>query len=561
MAQGYLLVRLYVSLLGATLALSSRTPMGPTTIHLDDGIFIGNQTGNVTGFFGIPFAQPPLGNLRFRPPLANSPYTGVHNATQFGPTCIQQAGPSMDTSKLLIPGTTTVLGSSASTEPTDSEDCLLINVIKPTNAEHNINLPVLVWIYGGGFEQGGTSSFDGTVIVERSLALSEPVLYVSMGYRLSALGFPVGEEVKKAGVANLGLHDQRQAFRWVQKYIHAFGGDPAKVTIWGESAGAISAALQMVANGGNTEGLFRAAFMQSGAPPDNGGLELGQQFFDQFVAAAGCTNTIDKLECLRQVPINVVRAAQDASPSFTGFRSTNLVWTPRPDGTSFLPDDPQELVLKGSVANIPFVSGNCDDEGTLFAMPSLNVTTDTEVRDYFKTIFLPNASDSDLDALLTLYPNDTTVGSPFDTGAANALTPEFKRIAAIIGDETFHAQRRFFLQHRSDKQRIFSFREYPLRTSGNIWDPGPNIDNLMPFHSSDLQNVYGPGDMTDYLIRFAANLDPNGNTNIHWPQYTNESPQLLTFVDGDPAQIISQDTYRAEQIAFVTQLFLKNPFR
>lgn len=75
----------------------------------------------------------------------------------------------------------------------------------------------------------------------------------------------------------------------------------------------------MVANGGNTEGLFRAAFMQSGAPPDNGGLELGQQFFDQFVAAAGCTNTIDKLECLRQVPINVVRAAQDASPSFTGF--------------------------------------------------------------------------------------------------------------------------------------------------------------------------------------------------------------------------------------------------
>ncbi|KAI0265655.1 carotenoid ester lipase precursor [Gloeopeniophorella convolvens] len=549
MVHSRLLALVCVSLPRIVFASSSPPlPNLPNSVRLDNGLFVGNQTGNVTEFLGIPFAQPPVGNLRFQLPQPNLPYQGVHNATQFGPACIQQSGPDIIPVQLLDPTTVAVLEGGAGAPLADSEDCLSINVIKPTNIKSNQKLPVLVWIYGGGFEEGGTASFAGSVIVERSLALGEPVLYVSMNYRVSALGFLASEEVRKEGVGNLGLHDQRQALRWVQKYIHAFGGDPTKVTIWGESAGAISVASQMLTNGGHTEGLFRAAFMESGAPIPVGDLSHGQQVYDQFVAATNCSSAVDTLQCLREAPLSTIRAAQNASPFFFGFQSLDEAWLPRADGV-FLPDDPQKLVLEGSVANIPFVSGNCDDEGTLFSLASFNITTDDEVRDYLRTFFLPTASNSSIDQLLTLYPSDPTVGSPFDTGTANAITPQFKRIAAILGDGIFQAPRRFFLQHRSGKQPIYSFLSKRFKT----------LPDLGAFHSTDLQNVYGPGDMTDYLIRFAATLNPNGKTNINWPRYTTQSPQLLTFLDGPTPEVITQDTYRAKQLAFMTQLFLENP--
>ncbi|KAI0265657.1 carotenoid ester lipase precursor [Gloeopeniophorella convolvens] len=533
MMHGRLLVLVCVSLHSVVLASSSPPlPNLPNSVRLDNGLFVGNQTGNVTEFLGIPFAQPPVGNLRFRLPQPNLPYQGVHNATQFGPACIQQSGQDIIPVQLLDPTTVAVLEGREGAPLAESEDCLSINVIKPTNIKSNQKLPVVVWIYGAGFEEGGTVSFAGSAIVERSLALEEPVLYVSMNYRVSALGFLASQEVRKEGVGNLGLHDQRQALRWVQKYIHAFGGDHTKVTIWGESAGAISVASQMLTNGGNTEGLFRAAFMESGAPIPVGDLSHGQKFYDQFVASTNCSSAVDTLQC---EPNGYCCYALRLT---LVIQSLDEAWLPRADGV-FLPDDPQKLVLEGSVANIPFVSGNCDDEGTLFSLASFNITTDNEARDYLRTFFLPTAPNSSIDQLLTLYPSDPTVGSPFDTGTANAITPQFKRIAAILGDGIFHAPRRFFLQHRSGKQPIYSFLSKRFKT----------LPDLGAFHSTDLQNVYGPGDMTDYLIRFAATLNPNGNTNINWPRYTTQSPQLLTFLDGPTPEVITQDTYRAEQLA------------
>ncbi|KAI0060458.1 carotenoid ester lipase precursor [Artomyces pyxidatus] len=542
-------------LLGFTLLLGGRcVGASPSargfapTVKLDNGTFTGVASGSVNKFLGIPFAQPPVGDLRFRLPQANKPYTGVQTATAFGPSCPQQSF------TLPIPGVLAqeavdfLVNSIYDIVIPDSEDCLTINVVAPATASPASKLPVVAWIFGGGFEIGSTSTYDGGIIVERSIQLGEPVVYVSMNYRLSAFGFLASQEVKEAGVGNLGLQDQRQALRWIQKYIGAFGGDPTKVTIWGESAGAISVAMHLLTNGGNTEGLFRAGFMQSGSPIPVGDISGGQPYYDALVRGTGCSGSSDTLQCLRDAPYASLKSAMDDTPGIFAYQSLVLAWLPRADGV-FLTAPPQQLVLQGSVANVPIISGDCDDEGTLFSLSTLNVTTDQQLQDYLSQIYLPNATTAEIEHLLELYPEDITEGSPFDTGILNALTPQFKRLAALQGDVVFQAPRRFFLQQRSGKQNIWSFLSKRLK----------DIPGLGSFHGSDILNAYGDEDMADYIIRFAANLDPNGNTNINWPKYTTGSPNLLTFLDGLIPQTITQDTYREDGFNYLTQLSLAQP--
>ncbi|KAJ4482483.1 Alpha/Beta hydrolase protein [Lentinula aciculospora] len=524
------------------------SPLAGPTVTLDSTVITGEILGNTQQFLGIPFAQPPIGPLRFNIPQPIPSYNTSFSATAMGPACPQQTIDLPILTGLAAETVDFIVNSIYGFVFPDDEDCLTINVIKPATATTSSKLPVLVWIFGGGFELGGPQMYDGTTIVERSLELDEPVIYVSMNYRVSAFGFLASQEVKDAGVGNLGLQDQREAFKWVQKYIGAFGGDPTKVTIWGESAGAISASLHMVTNGGNTEGLFRAAFMQSGSPIPVGDITDGQIYYDDLVEATGCSDSDDTLDCLRGVEYSVLKAAVDATPGIFAYQSLNLAWLPRADGV-FLADDPQVLVQQGQVAAIPIVNGDCDDEGTLFSLASLNDTTQSDISTYIQTVFLPDISESDLAELLTEYPADITEGSPFDTGILNAITPEFKRIAAFQGDAVFQAPRRFFLQSLSGKQPIWSFINKRLKA----------LPVLGSAHGTDILNVYGGGDMADYLIRFAATLNPNGNTGIEWPQYTSGSPNMLQFNDGLIPLTLSLDNYRESAISFSTQLLLVNP--
>ncbi|KIJ10879.1 hypothetical protein PAXINDRAFT_16162 [Paxillus involutus ATCC 200175] len=226
----------------------------------------------------------------------------------------------------------------------------------------------------------------------------------------AAFGLLASQEVKDAGVGNLGLRDQRLALYWIQKYICAFGGDPPKVTIWGESAGAVSVALHMVTNDGNPDGLFRAAFMQSGSllPVDN--ILQGQTYYDALVSETGCLNASDTLQYLREAPYEVLFDAGMCAYDRVSFKSLVLTWRPRVDAV-FITDDPQKLVQQGSVADVPFVNGECDDEGTLFSFSTLNITqvtslesrrtvrglstislrTDAQFEEYVQTYWLPEA--------------------------------------------------------------------------------------------------------------------------------------------------------------------------
>ncbi|KAH9039114.1 carotenoid ester lipase precursor [Lactarius pseudohatsudake] len=448
-----------VTTISTVLAIPTTRSASPI-VALGGGEFIGTTSDGVNKFLGIPLRNHrSVGDLRLRLPQALGPYSGTHNATAFGLSCPQQATP--------FPIITL-----------ESEDCLTLNVVTPARAKHGSKLPVVV--------AKEMRSYDGSVIVKCLIVFKEPVVYVTFGFLAS-------QEVKDAGVGNLGLHDQRMALRWIQKYIYAFGGDPSKVTIWGQSAGSVSVSLQMLTNGGNTEGLFRAAFMQSGTPPPIGDITHGQRYYDDLVVRTG--------SCRRAAPYDELKAAMDSSQLIATYNSLALVWQVRAGGV-FLADGPQKLVQQGSVATIPFVIGDCDDEGTLFALSLLNVTTDADLRNLLSGFFLPNATDAELDELLTLYPQNDTQGSPYDTGTQNTFTPQFKRIASMLGDSVFQAPRRFFLNNVSDKQNTWSFLSKRLK-----WMPV-----LGSAHGSDVQNIYGAGELTDYLIHFATHLDPNGGS-------------------------------------------------
>ncbi|KAG0697428.1 Alpha/Beta hydrolase protein [Suillus ampliporus] len=339
--------------------------------------------------------------------------------------------------------------------------------------------------------------------------------------------------------------------RWVQKYIGAFGGDPTKVTLWGQSAGGVSIGLHMVSNGGNTEGLFRAAWMQSGFPLSLGDITRGQAHYDFMVNTTGCRNAPDTLQCLREVPYETFTNAIQ-TPNFLGYGGMPPNWLPRVDGV-FLTANPQDLIANGSVARIPVVATDCDDEGTLFSlMTSFKITSVAKLQEYIHTFWFPDAPSLSMQTVLEHYPSDITQGSPFRTGILNAITPHFKRLAAIQGDVIMHAPRRFMLEQLSGRQNTWS-----LLIKRFKWLPF-----VGSFHGSSLLNFFGGGDMSSRLLRFATYLDPNGGfdpLDIHWPKWTSSSPNLLTYIDGPIRQVITKDTFRAEAISYLIEENRKYP--
>lgn len=524
-------------------------------VNLDDAVFVGfRHTATATdAFLGIPYARPPTNERRLRLPEPVLPYEGLYYVQEYGKACPQQflkLPNGLDSE--LVQQVNKAVAQIYDAKSPSSEDCLTINVVKPSYATSKSLLPVVVWIFGGGFQIGSPNIYNGSSIVSRSIELNQPVIFVSMNYRLSALGFMPGKEVKAAGVGNLGLQDQRLALKWVQTYITEFGGDPSKVTIWGESAGAISVSLHMLANKGNQEGLFRGAIMQSGGPIPVGDIENGQPYYDFMVQKTGCSGSSDTLRCLRKVPYTTFKRAMDESPNFFAYQGLILAWMPRVDGV-FLTEPPQHSVLRGHVSNVPMITGNCDDEGSLFSISTINITTSAQMKDYLKLYMMPTVKDSQVDLLLKYYPDDQRAGCPFDTGIKNALSPQFKRTAAIQGDFVFHGPRRLLLKHRADKQKSWGF----------IHKRGKNIPFIGAAHAIDIVAAFGPrGDLKDYVIRFTNNLDPNGKKGlgVPWPQWNPEKPKVIILQDGALFPIVvGDDNYRTDPLNLVANLSLLYP--
>ncbi|RXW22492.1 hypothetical protein EST38_g3355 [Candolleomyces aberdarensis] len=492
-------------------------------ISVAGGTFVGTTSGSVQKFLGIPFAAPPVGNLRFRLPQPISTYNGTIDATKYGPSCPQQA--------LSLP---------------------IVSGLAAEATEYIVNSIFGQWIFGGGFQLGSTSMYDGGSVVKKSQDMGQPVIFVSMNYRLSGLGFLASKEVRAAGVGNLGLHDQREALRWIKKNIAQFGGDPSKVTMLVSVVATFWHLTDMTAFDGNHEGLFRGAFMQSGAPIPVGPVENGQVHYDHIVRQTGCSSSSDTLQCLRGVPYARLMAAIDSTPSIFSYQSLRLAWLPRVDGV-FLTDNPLKLVQAGKVANIPYINGNCDDEGTLFSLSTLNVTTDAQFRTWVGQTFLQGISASQVNTIAQQYPASVTQGSPFDTGILNALTPQFKRLAAFQGDGVFQAPRRWFMQNTANKQNVWGFISKRFKI----------LPILGAAHATDLVNSFFLGqDMQEYLLRFTNNLNPNSNSlfSYTWPKYDLSSKRLLVFQDNILAPLTTtKDDHREAAMNALIQITLTNP--
>ncbi|KAJ6543595.1 sterol esterase [Mycena vulgaris] len=535
-------------LLALPVLLAPTALAGAPVISLQYGTFRGAADGNLSTFLGVPFAQPAT---RFALPKAPTLLHGVQNATAFGAACPQQALSPLPISVPFLSNAKLV-----------SEDCLTLNVFKPSTAGPHSKLPVLVWIFGGGFETGKSADTDVRPLVERSVVADEPLIVVTPNYRVSAFGFLAGKEAGNAGITNLGLRDQIFALEWVQEHIAAFGGDPTRVVIGGISAGAISAAHLLLSNKRvQPAALFRGAFLLSGSPFTTGTVADGQPDYDGLVTANNCTGAADTLECLRRVPFEVFMASVNQTTNFFSFSSVQNIWRPRVDGDVVV-HNPLVSVAKGLYAKIPIMTGDSDDEGTLFSFSTTNITTNDEFNSYIHSNYLPSATPAQIANISALYPDDPTQGSPFDTGTENQFTPEFKRLAAFQGDYELVGARRFFLQHVSATQNTWSW----------LNKRGKATPLIGASHGSDIRAIWFPAANTtdtfgvDALINFINTLDPNRSSAPHnktpavfWPTWStpssNGSTSLVTFSDPGRVNVTAED-FRVEAMRFLYGLLL-----
>lgn len=454
------LLPLLVLLLKDANPVVSRTLTSPLGFVVDLGYaaYAGNTTtstgvenGPVAFYGNIPYAQPPLGALRFRAPsmLNEKAVTShVEDARGWGPPCIQRPA---------------VVG-------VGSEDCLRLNIWKPTNATTGDKLPVAVYIHGGGFYYNSPQGFPMNNWVAQHPG---GVVGVSMAYRMSLFGFLGGSTVAADGDLNTGLLDQRAALEWIQRHVAKFGGDPDNVTIYGESAGGASVVMQLVAYGGSKPVPFKRVTAQSiGFGPTRTPAQI-ETSFASAAAFAGCpTSGKEAMACLRGASVGALVSAINRVP--------NGAFAPiieKPSG--FLPGLPSRLIAAGKFNKVDFVGGHCTGDGKSFTggKPE-DVKTDDDIR---RVVFSrwPGVSNATIDKALALYPAPGASGSPFAT--------QYDRASTMAGEVVFTCMDWFVAENLLAKgaKNVFSYS----------WNaPDPVLFSATPYrgaaHTSDIYYLF-----------------------------------------------------------------------
>ncbi len=336
----------------------ARAAAASPAVQTDRGEVVGFRDNGIAAFLGIPYAAPPIGDLRFRPPQPHAPWSAPLQATQFGSPCPQ----------------TNRLGSAST-----NEDCLFLNVYSPSPDDELGRFggarPVMVFIHGGSFNAGnggitpGGPDYTGTQIARQSGAV-----VVSMNYRLSLLGFLPAKALESGGTSgNYGIEDQQLALKWVQDNIADFGGNPRDVTIFGESAGGISVLYHLVSPG--SAGLFRRAIIESSDDGASVPLAEAEQLYAPVVSAL-CPDAADVAACLRAVPVENFLAVEQA-----GVNGAPII-----DGV-VVPDQPTKLFANGTFNRVPVIAGTNANEGTYFITVAINAAgRQLTAQDYTNTI-------------------------------------------------------------------------------------------------------------------------------------------------------------------------------
>ncbi|KAF5011699.1 hypothetical protein FDECE_2208 [Fusarium decemcellulare] len=548
----------------------SGTPLWPDApmprVSIQNGTILGtrNQELRQDHFLGIPYAQPPVNSLRFQRPRALDKYweNGTLSANEYGPFC--RGVP------LSLPGFT-----QQNFRFRHSEDCLTLNIVRPSNCHGGSKLPVLFWIHGGGLQDGGSGDprYNMSFIVDESVKMGMPIIGVSINYRLSGWGFLGGHAVNSSGTANLGLQDQRLALRWVNENIEAFGGDPKKVTIQGESSGALSVGYHLLAYGGQNKGLFRAAIAQSGgviSPVGPLTLEEQEVTCNFVLNATGCLGSKNTLNCLRDTPVELLDNT---------FRQ--LSFNPVIDG-ALVPDIQSRSLRRGRFAKVPLLIGSNKNEGTALASVTGRLVNSSS--DFVALVkgldAVKGLKSSTAQRLADVYTRLLSPGEVQSLLGTVQVTPNstfgslYGQASIYVGDFLFTAGRRFSTQ-------VWS--QYGVPTYSYRFDVVPNGISPEVLGASHYQevafvfkNLVGGGydinpftaesieiarqleqlsiQMTRMWISFINTLTPNhDHAEIIWPKYRIKNPMNLVFKL--PNSIVEPDTYAQEGIARIIRAF------
>jgi para-nitrobenzyl esterase len=484
-------------------------PMGPV-VKIASGQVRGITSGDLMVFKGIPYAAPPVGNLRWRPPQPVKPWKGVRDATYFGHDCMQLPFPH-DAAPLR-------------TKP--SEDCLYLNVWAPSNHGSSL-LPVMVWIYGGGFVNGGTSPapYDGSHFAHKG------VVFVSFNYRLGRFGFfGFPALLKEPGPhGNYAFMDQIAALKWVQKNIEAFGGNPNEVTIFGESAGGMS--VNTLLNSPEARGLFVRAMIESGGGRDNllsgemldhpgaNGQPSAVQKGINFARSMGINGTgAAALAALRRLPAEkIVNGINMASMA----KQRDTYAGPMIDGAIVTRSAEQSYKVCGQAKAPVVVGANTADLGFSTAKT-------------IQAMFAPfGANAAKAEAAFGVKPGDSVAEAGRALGGAMDM----------IEPARFVAQRISACGEPAYEYR-FSYVAAPLRAKM----PGAPHSSEIPYAFDTIREStwgnMGKGltpeglriayQMNEYWVNFAKTGDPNGPGLPHWPKFTTAGDKLMNFTLNGP---------------------------
>ncbi|KAF1921074.1 Alpha/Beta hydrolase protein [Ampelomyces quisqualis] len=441
-----------------------------------------------------------------------------------------------------------------------------------------MTLPVAFWIHGGGFSQGGgiDQRYNTSFMVQNSVEIGKPIIAVNVNYRLSAWGFLSGsEELRDAGTLNLGLRDQRLALQWVQENIAAFGGDPAQVTIYGESAGGASVGFHLTAYGGRDDSLFRGAIMQSGNPINFGPLGdalSNVDMYNELTLRTNCANQTSPLACLRALPAEQLNTAINTTSA--ALNVTNFM--PIVDG-DFIQKRTSLQLEAGEFVKVPIILGANSDEGSVFTPLPVNSTVDFE---FFVRMSAPgNMSEELAQKLFAAYPDDPSVNVIANLGNQRPSPPfgaQFRRSASYFGDQVFIAPRRKTCETWAAaglSAYCYRFNAIPAGISPNF---GVTHFQEVAFVFLNLQGVgYLPAavppftnktqsyrDLAKFMnsnwVSFVHNLDPNAWRESYawsgaeetWPKYDLCNPMDLVF-DANVSSYAESDTYRKEGMELI----------
>ena len=465
----------------------------PGLVVTTSGAVRGVADGGTWAFRGVPYAAAPVGDLRWKAPVPHACWTGERDASQFPPPCVQRG-------EL---GTGTITG---------DEDCLHVNVWTPTAAAEP--RPVLVFIHGGGNVSGSTTEeAQGVLLYDgRHLAERGDVVVVTLQYRLNIFGYLVHDafapESSSGMAGNYAVRDHIAALTWVRDNIAGFGGDPARVMLFGESGGATDVCALYASPG--AAGLFHAAIMQSGSCRGET-YDDARDIGNDLAVAAGCDGSADVPGCLRD------RSAAD----ILGLVDTDVVvgegriktpFGPTIDG-ALLPASPYDLIMQGAHNHVPFVVGANEDEMThpVFGIPLMLTVEQYRAR----VVALVGAALAP--SVLARYP------------AAAYPTPR-AALVALMGDVQFVCPARLYARAAAaaqDEPVYRYFFTHALSGPQAAFGAMHGLELPFIFQKIDLYGSYDPtpGDLAlqdlagGYWTRFAATRDPNGASAPAWPVY------------------------------------------